>query len=295
MDASRSMTDTICIVTGANSGIGKATAEGLARRGAHVAMVCRSPKRGTAALAEIRTETGSDAVELHIADLAVQASIRQLAFELRARYDRIDVLVNNAGIYQSDRVLTPDGIEQTFAVNHLAYFLLTHLASDLLGAAVEARGAARVVNVSSEAHRQGRIHFDDPSLGEGYSGLKAYSQSKLANVLFTRELARRLQGTGVTANAVHPGVVNTGIWSGNNDWLAWAAGLFSPFYKSPASGAKGPLKLATDPDLADVSGAYFDETTRKQPAPAAQDDATARRLWRLSAEMTGLPDMAPIG
>jgi NAD(P)-dependent dehydrogenase (short-subunit alcohol dehydrogenase family) len=285
----------ICVVTGANSGIGKATAKGLAAQGAHIVMVCRSRARGTKAQAEIRTEAYSDAVDLLIADLAVQSAIGQLAETIHSRYERVDVLVNNAGIYQSERNLTPDGVERTFAVNHLAYFLVANLLGDLLHAGAAKHGEARVVNVASEAHRGSRIHFDDPSLEGGYSGLKAYGQSKLANVLFTRELARRLAGTGVTANAVHPGVVATNIWRGHSDWLATLAGFFTWLYKSPERGARGPLKLASDADLAGVSGAYFDETTRTQPSKAAQDDEAARRLWTLSAEMTSLPDEAQVG
>ncbi len=285
----------ICVVTGANSGIGKATAKGLAAQGAHVVMVCRSRARGTKAQAAIRTEAYSDAVDLLIADLAVQSAIGQLAETIQARYDRVDVLVNNAGIYQSERNLTPDGVERTLAVNHLAYFLLANLLGDLLHAGAAKHGEARIVNVASEAHRGGTMHFDDLSLEDGYSGLKAYGQSKLANVLFTRELAQRLAGTGITANAVHPGVVNTNIWSGNTDWLATLAGFFAWFYKSPARGARGPIKLASDPDLEGVTGAYFNETERTQPATAAQDDAAAQRLWQISAELADLPEEAQVG
>lgn len=283
------MTDTTCLVTGANSGIGKATAQGLAERGAHVVMVCRSEERGEAARQAIVDATGHDAVDLLLADLAVQTDIRTLADAVTSRYGRLDVLVNNAGIYTAERAVTPDGIEMTWAVNHLAYFLLTNLLRDLLMETAEAHGEARVVNVGSEAYTGGTIDLNDPGFAHTpYSGMKAYARSKLANLLFTYELARRWRRTGVTANCVHPGVVATGFWDRNTDWLSWAGWLFKWAYKSPESGARGPLYLATSPEVQGVTGAYFDGTEQVTPQPKAYDEETAQRLWQLSAEMTGL-------
>jgi NAD(P)-dependent dehydrogenase (short-subunit alcohol dehydrogenase family) len=283
------MTDKICLVTGANSGIGKATVQGLAERGARVIMVCRSEERGEAARREIVDATGHDAIDLLLADLAVQADVRALADEVMARYNRLDVLINNAGIYQADRQLTPDGIEKTWAVNHLAYFLLANLLRDMLVHTASAHGEARVVNVGSEAYKGGDIDLDDPGFEEApYNGMKAYARSKLANLLFTYELARRWRGTGVAVTCVHPGVVASGFWDRNNDWLSWAAWLFKWMYKSPASGARGPLYLATSPEVDGVTGAYFDGTEPVTPEPKAYDERTAQRLWMLSAEMTGL-------
>jgi NAD(P)-dependent dehydrogenase (short-subunit alcohol dehydrogenase family) len=284
------MTNTTCIVTGANSGIGKATVRGLAKRGAHVVMVCRSEERGEAARREIIDATGHDGIDLLLADLAAQVDIRALAEAVIARYDRLDVLVNNAGIYQADRQLTPDGIEMTWAVNHLAYFLLTNLLRDLLMETAEAHGEARVVNVASEAYKGGTIDLDDPGFERSdYSGMQAYARSKLANLLFTYELARRWRGTGVTATCVHPGVVATGFWDRNSDWLSWAGWLFKWMYKSPESGARGPLYLATSSEVEGVTGAYFDGTEPVTPEPKAYDEETAQRLWERSVEMTGLP------
>ena len=283
------MTKTTCLVTGANSGIGKATARGLAERGMRVIMVCRSEARGAAARQEIVDATGHDAIDLLLADLAVQADIRTLADTVTERYDRLDVLINNAGIYQADRQLTPDGIEMTWAVNHLAYFLLTNLLRDLLMETAEAHGEARVVNVGSEAYKGGTIDLDDPGFAEApYRGMQAYARSKLANLLFTYELARRWKGTGVTATCVHPGVVATRFWDRNTDWLSWAGWLFKWIYKSPASGARGPLYLATSPEVEGVTGAYFDSTEQVTPESKAYDEQTAQRLWTRSAEMTGL-------
>ena len=278
-----------CLVTGANSGIGKATVQGLAERGAHVIMVCRSEERGDAARREIIDATGHDAIDLLLADLAVQTDIRALAETVTSRYDHLDVLVNNAGIYQAEREVTPDGVEMTWAINHLAYFLLTNLLRDLLVRTAETHGEARVVNVASEAYKGGTMDLDDPGFEHTtYSGMQAYARSKLANLLFTYELARRWRGTGVTATCVHPGVVASSFWDRNTDWLSWAGWLFKWAYKSPESGARGSLYLATSSEVDGVTGAYFDGTEQVIPQPKAYDEQTARRLWERSAEMTGL-------
>ena len=283
----------VCVVTGANSGIGKATAKGLARLGARVVMVCRSPERGHDAQAEIQAvaerawPSHTDAVDLYIADLGVQEEIFSLGETLRAEYNRLDVLVNNAGVLLGAREETPDGIEKTFAVNHLAPFLLTHLLLPLLKETAGRAGEARVVTVSSEAHRSVSLNFDDLNAEAGYNALRAYGQSKLANILFTHELARRLRNTGVTANCVHPGVVATNLWRGS-DWISRLARLFTWFYKNPDEGADGVLYLASAEDLNGVTGQYFDGTEAVNPSPDAYDEKAAARLWRESLDMVGL-------
>lgn len=288
----KDLTGHVCVVTGANSGIGKATARGLAEHGAQVVMVCRSEERGTAARHDIVDATGNDQVDLLLADLAVQDEVRTLGDDLRGRYDRLDVLVHNAGVFNGEREETPDGLELTFAVNHLAPFLLTHRVAEHMIDTAETHGEARIVTVGSEAHRGTRIDFDDLQGEDGYNGLHAYSQSKLANVLFTHELARRLQHTGVTANCVHPGVVATNIWRGS-DWLSRIARLFQWLYRSPDEGARGPLYLAAAKDVQGVSGCYFKDDERAKPAPVAYDERVAARLWRISRHLTGMSEERP--
>lgn len=283
----------VCIVTGANSGIGKETAKELARRGATVVMICRDEARGRDAQEEIEAAafqaapSREDTVDLYVTDLAVQEEVRALAEQLRADYHRIDVLVNNAGVFLEKREETPDGIEVTFAVNHLAPFLLTHLLLPRLKETAGRVGEARVVTVSSEAHRGAQINFDDINAEKGYNPLHAYAQSKLANILFTHELARRLRGEGVVVNAVHPGVVNTNIWRGPG-WISRIARLFAWLYKRPEEGAQSVVYVATSPEAADVTGQYFKEREVVNPSPEAYDEKAAARLWRLSREMTGL-------
>lgn len=288
----KTLTGRVCVVTGANSGIGKETAKGLARQGAHVVMVCRDEDLGREAQEEIQAvamqEQGVDyRVDLLLADLAVQSEVRSLADTLRTQYDRLDVLVNNAGVFLGEREVTDDGIEATFAVNHLAPFLLTHLVLDRMKQTAREVGEARVVVVSSEAHRSVSVDFDDLNAASSYSPMHAYSQSKLANVLFTHELSRRLHDTKVTVNAVHPGVVDTNIFR-DSDWFSRVARLFRIFYKSPEQGAHGPLYLAASPELDGVSGEYFSETESVNPSPEAFNEKTAARLWRVSQELTDL-------
>lgn len=289
----KDLDNTVCVVTGANSGIGKETAKGLARLGAHVVMVCRDQERGRDAQAEIQAVAQkakprrADATDLYIADLSVQEEVYHLGETLRADYDRLDVLINNAGVLLAHREETPDDVETTFAVNHLAPFLLTHLVLPLLKETAGRAGEARVVTVSSEAHRGTSLDFDDLNAEDSYGMVQAYGQSKLANILFTHELARRLRGTGVAANCVHPGVVATNIWSGS-DWLSRLARLFTWLYKSPEQGAESVLYLAASRELEGVTGQYFKEMEAVNPSPEAYDEKAAARLWRLSLEMTGL-------
>ncbi|HZS39290.1 MAG TPA: SDR family oxidoreductase [Polyangia bacterium] len=275
----------VCLVTGFTQGIGKETALGLAKKGATLVLVARDAARAEAAAAEVRAAAASGAaVEVLLADLSSQASVRKLAGEFLARHDRLDVLVNNAGAINTSRKVTVDGLEMTFAVNHLAYFLLTNLLLD----AVKKAAPARIINVSSAAHSSGRIDFEDLQGERGYAGFRAYGQSKLANILFTRELARRLDGTRVTANALHPGVVRTGFGRGDGGLLALGVKIAGVFFISPAQGAATTLWLASSPEVANVSGKYFAKCREKAPSRRAQDDDTARKLWDVSAKLTGL-------
>jgi retinol dehydrogenase-14 len=278
--------DKTILITGATSGIGLHASIDLARRGARVVMVGRDVARTEAAVADVVARTGSRDVSSLVGDFSVQADIRQLAASFRARHARLDVLVNNAGQVNKTRRVTVDGLEATFAVNHLGYFLLTNLLGDLL-----VRSApARVVTVSSVGHRRGTIDFDDLGFARGgYSIMRAYSRSKLANVLFATELARRLAGTGVTSNCLHPGSVNTRIWSGAPLWSQPLIQLFlKPFFIPPEQGASYIVDLATRPDLANVTGKYFEQGILLDPSPLASDPAIAKRLWDVSAALVGV-------
>jgi NAD(P)-dependent dehydrogenase (short-subunit alcohol dehydrogenase family) len=273
------------LVTGASGGIGLETSVELARRGARVVMVGRDPARTAAARASVAARGGSEEVATLRCDFESQAAVRALAEDYRARYRRLDVLVNNVGGVNKARRLTPDGIEATFAVNHLGPFLLTNLLRDLLVASAP----ARVVTVASQLHRKGSLDFDDLGFERGYWIVKAYARSKLANVLFAAELARRLAGTGVTSNSVHPGSVATNIWSGAPLWAKPVVNfLYRPFFIGVAEGASYVVPLATDPALDGVTGAYFEKGRRVPPSEPAQDERLARRLWDVSAAMTGL-------
>ncbi len=271
------------LVTGATTGIGKATAAGLAAMGARVAIVGRDRGRVEDTGREIRAAGGAP-VDGFVADLSAQPQVRRLAAEVMHTLPRLDVLVNNVGGYWATRHVTVDGLERTFAVNHLAPFLLTTLLTDFLTASAP----ARVVTVASGAHATGRIDFDD-LLGEtSYSGERAYSQSKLANVLFTYELARRLRGSDVTANALHPGVVRTAFGAEDpSDIQRWITPFWRPFMKSPSQGAATPVHLAASPDLQQVSGKYFANRKLKKSSKSSYDADVAARLWRVSADLVG--------
>ncbi len=272
------------LVTGANSGIGKATAQLLAEGGARVVMACRNRERGEPARAEIARKSGNDAVELLTADFASQRQIRALAEAFKRSHTRLDVLVNNAGLYLPRRTETEDGVETTWAVNHLAPFLLTNLLLDV----IKASAPARIVNVSSNAHFGNTIHFDDPGLAENYNWQRAYGQSKLANVLFTYELARRLEGAGVTATCLHPGVVATNIWNRSANPISLMMRPFKLMMTRPARSARAVARLAVDPALEGVTAQYFDEMKERRSSRISYDEDVARRLWDLSEEMTGL-------
>jgi retinol dehydrogenase-12 len=276
------MSGEVCVVTGATSGIGRATAAALAGRGAQVVLVGRDRVRGEAAAAEVAA-AGGPAPRLEIADLASMAQVRSLAERLGA-LERIDVLVNNAGLLAGERRVTADGLEEVFAVNHLAPFLLTNLLLGQLAAA----GSGRVITVTSDAHAAGRLDLDDLQLEHGWQSWRAYANSKLANILFTRELARRLSGGAVTANCAHPGLVRTRFGREARLPMRAAVTLARPFMLSPRRGARTIVYLATSPQVAGATGGYYVRSQLREPSPAARDDAAARRLWQLSEELAGL-------
>ena len=272
------------LVTGASSGVGRATALGLAAMGAHVAITGRDRLCTEDAAREIGAAGGMK-VEMFVADLSSQAQVRRLASEVLAVLPRIDVLVNNAGGYWDTRHVTIDGLERTFAVNHLAPFLLTNLLRDRL----ECSAPARVVTVASNAHATGRIDFDNLQGERSYSGGRAYSQSKLANVLFTYQLARRMRGSAVTANALHPGVVRTSFGASDPALIQrLLIPLLRPVMKSPARGAATSIHLASAPELEHVSGCYFANRRSTKSSPRSNDQAVAARLWEASADLVRL-------
>ncbi len=278
------MHGTTCVVTGANSGIGKEIAFGLAAQGARVVMVARDADRGETARSEVVERSGNDRVELLTCDLSSQRQIRELASTLLEQCDTIDVLVNNAGLTLGDYRLTEDGLETTFAVNHVAPFLLTNLLLERL----EASAPARVVTVASDAHRGNVIDFDDVSATGGYSAWRAYGASKLANILFTSELARRLDGSGVTATCLHPGVVRTGFGRSGPWFVRLWFKLAGVVLLTPEQGADTAVWLATSPAVEGASGGYYVKRRLDEPSSAARDPEAATRLWRLSTELTGL-------
>ena len=273
------------IVTGASSGLGLETSVQLARLGLGVVMVGRNPEKTAAALDRVqRAATGPAPSALHC-DFSSPAETRALAAALLARVPRIDILVNNAGGVNARRRVTADGIEMTFAVNHLGYYLLTRLLLDR----IVASAPARIVVVASVAHYHASLDFDDPGFERGYRIMRAYARSKLCNVLFTRELARRLAGTGVTVNAVHPGGVATAIWDGAPRWTQPLLTVLKRFTMiSAEAGARYIVRAATSPDLTAVSGAFLDRDRLREPSALARDPGLAARLWDESAKLVGL-------
>src|SRR5262245_48690463 len=274
----------ICVVTGATSGIGLVTAQALARQNATLIVIARNAERGAATVSRIQQETGNSAVELMVADLSAQDQVRQLAKEIQHRFARLDVLVDNAGAFFARRQLSQDGLEMTFALNHLAYFLLTNLLLDPLRAA----DSARIVNVSSEAHRRARLDFSDLQVQHRYTGWRAYARSKLANILFTYELARRLAGTGIVANALHPGFVATNFGRNNRSITAAFFRILQLAAISPEEGAQTIIYLASSPVVKGVTGEYFVKQQVVRSSQASYDRLAAERLWQVSAELTQL-------
>ena len=279
---------TVALVTGATGGIGKVTARVLAAQGATVVIVSHSDERCRDAVQQIIAQTGNQNVSAIVADLSTQAGVRQASAEFLSRHTRLDILVNNAGALFTNRSVSADGIDMTFALNHFGPFLLTSLLLDT----IRASAPARIVTVSSSAHRAARgISFD--KLRSPIGGFGAYSQSKLANVLFTYELAQRLAGTGVTANALHPGVVNTGFGKNNGALFRVVFNLVWPLFTvSPEEGARTSVYLASSPDVATISGAYFEKQRPVRSSPLSYDTALARRLWEVSEQLTAV---SPIG
>ncbi|MFI5896604.1 SDR family oxidoreductase [Actinoplanes sp. NPDC051513] len=278
------MTGKNVLVTGGTAGIGEATAVGLAALGARVGITGRDRIRAEAAAVDIRAASGNPAVDVFTADMSSQAEIRRLAGEVLDAYPRLDVLVNNVGGFWAHRHVTADGLEHTVALNYLGPFLLTNLLLDRL----KASAPARIVTVSSGAHTQGRIDFDDLQGSARYSGQRAYNASKLANVMFTYELARRLEGTGVTATVLHPGVVRTNFGAEDQaDFFKVMRPLVRPFMKSPTAGAATPIYLASSAQVEGVTGRYFVNRKPKASNKVSYDSAAAVRLWKISADLVG--------
>jgi NAD(P)-dependent dehydrogenase (short-subunit alcohol dehydrogenase family) len=276
----------VCVVTGATQGIGKITALELARMGAEVTIVARSPERGQATLDELHRATGSETLGLIVADLSLLSEIRDAAEQLRGKHPRVHVLVNNAGAIHMTRKVTPEGLETTFVTNHLSYFLLTELLLPALEAAGTPDRKARIVNVASNAHLRARLNLDDLQAEKGYTPFTAYGNSKLGNILFTYELARRLEGKNVTANCLHPGVVATGFGRNDPGWLRFLVSIGKPFLLTPEKGARTTLHVATSPELEGVSGQYFVRSRPARSRRLSYDEGLQRRFWEVSAALT---------
>ena len=280
-DASQPLRGKVCVVTGASSGIGKVTARELARQGAKVVVVARDRQRCETALAHIREAASGADVSIALCDFASQRSIRRLAAELCTEHPAIHVLVNNAGGVLGERRLTEDGIEATFAVNHLGYFLLTELLLDRL----RSSAPARIVNVASEAHRRGHLDWEDLSAARRFDSFRAYGTSKLSNIAFTFELARRLEGSGVTANAMHPGVVATNFGASGGTLIRFAVKLARPFFRTEEKGADTAVWLASSPEVEGITGKYFMDRHEARPSREASDPEVARKLWEVSERL----------
>ena len=278
------MNGKVVLITGGTSGIGKAAAKALAAMGAEVVVTGRNSERGEAALEEIRRYAGSEKVSLMLADLAVQSEVRRLAEEFVNGHDRLDVLVNNAGVILAERTETPDGLEATLAINHLAPFLLTNLLLDLLAKSAP----SRVITVSSEARRRAKIDFDDLQSEKRYTAFGVYGMTKLANILFTYELAERLRGTGVVANCVHPGAVSTSFGQNNRGPMTLLFRALKPFMRSPEQGADTIIYLAITPEAAWMSGKYLADRKVVSSAEDPHDVMGQKRLWEESEKLTGL-------
>ena len=285
MTPTPSMTGKTVLITGGTGGIGKATAIGLASLGARVGITGRDRVRAEAAAAAIAKDSGNPDIDVFVADMSSQTEVRRLAGDVLGTYSNLDVLVNNVGGFWSHRHVTADGLEHTFALNHLAPFLLTNLLLDRLTMSA----SARIVTVASAAQGMGTIHFGDLMGERSYSGQSAYNQSKLANVMFTYELARRLEGSGVTATVVHPGMTNTAFSSEDPSRLfAPLVAVLRPFMRKPAKGAETPIFLASSPEAAGITGTYFADLAPRESNRSSYDRATTGRLWDVSASLVGL-------
>jgi NAD(P)-dependent dehydrogenase (short-subunit alcohol dehydrogenase family) len=274
----------VVVITGGTSGIGQVAAERLAAMGARIVLVARSKKRGEATLGRLRELAPGQDHSIHYGDVSRLSDLNRLAAELRTAEPRIDVLINNAGAMFGQRQVTEDGLELTFATNHISYFVLTQGLRESLVA-----GSARIINTSSDAHRGGKIDFDDLQFQANYKAFPAYCRSKLCNVLFTRVLAQRLAGTGVTANSLHPGFVNTRFGDETGGWTSRVFGFLKFFAISPEKGAETIIYLASSDEVAKTSGLYFYKRKAVTPSKLAQDDASAERLWEETAKLAHLP------
>lgn len=274
----------LCLITGANSGIGLITARELARQGMDIVMVCRNAGKGEQARQQLLTASRTRKVDMLLADLSDLGSVRLLAEEVRARYGHLDVLINNAGLMLDRNSTSRQGFELTFATNHLGPFLLTNLLLDLLRKGRE----PRIVTVSSEAHRFARFHPDELAAPKKYSSLVAYGNSKLSNILFASELARRLAGDGITSNSLHPGAVKTSFGMGNGGAFGIVFGLFRPLMLTPEQGAQTSIYLAASPEVNGQTGLYYVKKKPKTPSSDARSDHFARELWDLSSRLTGI-------
>ena len=278
------MKDKVCVITGGTDGIGKAAAQALALQGARLLVHGRDPDKGARAIAEIKARSRNPNIEFVRADFGSLADVRRLAATIMQRTPRIEVLINNAGGMFSKRNLSKDGYEMTFAVNHLAPFLLTHLLLDTL----KGSAGARIVTTASDAHRGAALPLDDSAATGKYSSMRVYGASKLANILFTRALAKRLEGTPVTATCLHPGFVRTNFVRDVPRWGRAIFALIARFARSPEKGAETLVYLAASPQVQGASGGYYFDCRLTQPAAAAQDDEAAERLWRVSEQRTGI-------
>ena len=277
------MTGKVCVVTGATAGIGKITATALAAMGADVILAARNQEKAENTVKQIKAETGNESVQYLLADFSNLQEVRELADHFKENHSKLDVLVNNAGAYFNSRKETPYDVEMTLLVNHLAPFLLTNLLLEN----IKKSEAGRIVNISSDAHKQGTMNFDDLSFKKGYFGMKAYARSKLANVLFSYELARRLSDSQITVNALHPGFVTTDIWKTNFPFigpaLKWVISLFA---LSAEEGADNSIYLASSPEVEKVTGKYFVKRDAVQSSPLSYDEGVAQKLWEISEELT---------
>lgn len=278
----------VVLITGATNGIGLEAARSIAKKGARVVIVGRNPQKTQEVAAQLTQESGAE-VSAILGDLSLMRDVRKVAAEFREKFDRLDVLLNNAGAVFNTHQRTDEGNEMTFALNHLNYFLLTHLLLDML----KANAPSRIVNVSSSAHRIGALDFDNLQAEKGYNALGAYGRSKLENVMFTYELARRLEGTGVTANVLHPGVVRTGFGHNNGGMMSVATRVLQIFGISVEQGAQTSIYLATSPEVEGVSGKYFDKSKAVKSSDASYDEAAWKRLWDISETLTGISTPAP--
>lgn len=276
------MKSKICLITGGNAGIGRATALELAKKGATVVLISRNKQRGEEAVSDIIAKSGNSNVDFILADLSSQKSVRQAAAEFKNKYDKLHVLINNAAVFLTNREVTEDGIEKTFATNYLSHFLLTHLLLDVM----KSSGGARIINVASK-HNGLKIDFDDLMLQKKYSTFKAVGTTKLGLVIFTKELAKRLKGTDVTVNSLHPGIIKTNLLKEMPRSIKFIFGLLS---SSVEKGAQTPVYLATSPEVQGVSGQYFEKCKPAKTSSGANNEATNKRFWELSMKLAGLTE-----